>query len=219
MSRQLLAVFFKSRANLIFDANWYNKMQESLFAPAENKSGETVDEINQELLEKGKALFPDRFFIFGTGKTDADVVIVGESPGLPDADSEKPFMGPVGQLLEKILASIGLRREEVYLTNVVKFISTGDELTPEILKFFTPFLHREMLAINPRVIISLGNTPTRALLGTKKSITQMRGEFYDYHGLKLIPTFNPAYLLRDASKKREVWEDMKKVRALLAEQR
>lgn len=178
-------------------------------------STETVDEINQELLEKGKALFPERFFIFGTGIIDADVVVVGESPGLPDADSEKPFMGPVGELLTKILGAIGLKRDEVYLTNVVKFISTGDEITPEILKFFTPFLQREMLAINPKVIISLGNTPTKALLNTKKAISQIRGEFYDYNGIKLMPTFNPAYLLRDPSKKREVWEDMKKVRDFL----
>ena len=180
------------------------------------KSSETLDEINQELLKKGKALFPDKFFIFGTGKTAADVVIVGESPGLPDADSEKPFMGPVGDLLIKILAAISLKRENVYLTNVVKFISTGDEQTPEILKFFTPFLHREMLAINPRVIISLGNTPTKALLNIKKAISQVRGEFYDFNGIKLMPTFNPAYLLRDPTKKREVWEDMKKVRDFLA---
>ncbi len=144
-------------------------------------------------------------------------MIVGESPGLPDADSEKPFMGPVGQLLEKILAAIGLKRDECYLTNVVKFISAGDEITPEILKFSTPFLHREMLAINPKLIISLGNTPTKALLNTKKSITQMRGEFYDYNGMKLIPTFNPAYILRDPSKKREVWEDRKMARDLLNE--
>ena len=180
-------------------------------------SNETVDEINQELLEKGKALFPDSFFIFGTGNVNADVVIVGESPGAPDAESEKPFMGPVGQLLERILASIGIKRDEVYLTNVVKFISAGDEITPEILKFFTPYLRREILAIKPKVIISLGNTPTRALLNTKKPISQMRGEFNDYNGMKLMPTFNPAYLLRDASKKREVWEDMKKVRDFLAQ--
>jgi uracil-DNA glycosylase family 4 len=196
---------------------WLIFMQNSLFEETSTESSETVEEINQETLEKGKLLFPDRFFIFGTGKIDADVVIVGESPGAPDADSEKPFMGPVGDLLVRILASIGIRREDVYLTNVVKFISAGDELTPEILKFFTPFLHREMLAIKPKVIISLGNTPTKALLNTKKSITQMRGEFYDYHGIKLIPTFNPAYLLRDPTKKREVWEDMKMVRAFLAE--
>jgi len=190
-------------------------MQNSLFDEQISTSSETVDEINQELLEKGKALFPDKFFIFGTGKIDSQVVVIGESPGLPDADSEKPFMGPVGQLLEKILLAIGLKREEVYLTNIVKFISSGDEITPEILKFFTPFLHRELLAIKPKIIVSLGNTPTKAILKTKKSITQMRGEFYDYNGIKLLPTFNPAYLLRDPSKKREVWEDMKKVRDFL----
>jgi uracil-DNA glycosylase len=193
-------------------------MQNTLFGEETAESSETVDEINQELLEKGKQLFPDRFFIFGTGKKDADVVVIGESPGPPDADSEKPFMGPVGDLLVKILAAIGLKREEVYLTNIVKFISAGDELTPEILKFFTPYLKRELLAINPKIVVSLGNTPTRALLNTKKSITQMRGEFYDFAGLKLLPTFNPAYLLRDPSKKREVWEDMKKVRAYLSGQ-
>lgn len=187
----------------------------SLFDSQETAASETVAEINQELLEKGKAVFPNEFFIFGTGKIDADVVIVGESPGAPDADSEKPFMGPVGQLLEKILTSIELKRDDVYLTNIVKFISAGDEITPDIINFFTPFLRREILAIQPKLVISLGNTPTKALLNTKKSITQMRGEFYDYAELKLIPTFNPAYLLRDPSKKREVWEDMKKVRAFL----
>lgn len=192
-------------------------MQNSLFDENLTQPTETVDEINQELLEKGKALFPNEFFIFGAGKTDANVVIVGESPGAPDADSEKPFMGPVGDLLVRILAAIGLKRDDVYLTNVVKFISAGDELTNEILNFFTPFLHREILAINPKVIISLGNTPTKALLNTKKAISQIRGEFYDYNGIKLIPTFNPAYLLRDPTKKREVWEDMKKVRVFLDE--
>jgi uracil-DNA glycosylase len=108
-----------------------------------------------------------------------------------------------------------LRRENCYLTNVVKYISAGDELTPEILAFFTPFLNRELRAVKPQVIISLGNTPTKALLKTKKPISQVRGEFHDYLGMKLMPTFNPAYLLRDASKKREVWEDMKKIRAEL----
>ncbi len=192
-------------------------MQNSLFEENILPSTETIDEINQELLSKAKSIptFANEFFIFGTGKKDARVVIVGESPGAPDADSEKPFMGPVGQLLEKILAAIGLKREDCYLTNVVKYISQGDELTPDVLAFFTPYLHREIAAVHPEVIISLGNTPTKALLSTKKAISQIRGEFYDYNGMKLMPTFNPAYLLRDPSKKREVWEDMKKVRDFL----
>lgn len=192
-------------------------MQNSLFDSNIPESNETVEQINNEMLGKATQIpmFAERFFIFGVGKEDAKIVIIGESPGPPDAEFGEPFRGPVGELLERILASIGIKRDEVYLTNVVKFISQGDELTSEILKFFTPFLEREILAIKPKLIISLGNTPTKALLNTKKSITQMRGDFYDFHGIKLIPTFNPAYLLRDASKKREVWEDMKKVKAYL----
>lgn len=189
----------------------------SLFNLNQIESNETLDEINQEYLQKGKQLFPDKFFIFGTGNSKAEVAVVGESPGLPDADSEKPFMGPVGELLTKILAAINLRREDCYLTNVVKFISAGDEITPEILSFSIPYLHRELAAVHPKVIISLGNTPTKALLNTKKAISQIRGEFFDYFDMKLMPTFNPAYLLRDPTKKREVWEDMKKVRAVLAQ--
>ena len=126
-------------------------MQNSLFEENLSEPSESVEGINQEILEKGKALFPDKFFIFGTGKTDAQVVVIGESPGLPDADSEKPFMGPVGQLLEKILLAVGLKREEVYLTNVVKFISSGDEITPEILH------HRGLIKKAKHDLVILGN--------------------------------------------------------------
>ncbi|MEA2176440.1 MAG: uracil-DNA glycosylase [Blastocatellia bacterium] len=193
-------------------------MQSSLFdeTPSE-ESSETLEEVNAELLQRAKALpqYAGRVFIFGEGQVGARVAVVGESPGPPDIDSGRPFMGPAGQMLERILASINLKRDECYLTNTVKYISSGDEITPDVLSFFTPYLHRELAVVRPRAIIAFGNTPTRALLRTKKPISQMRGEFQDYHGMQLMPTFNPAYLLRDPSKKREVWEDMKRVRALL----
>ena len=194
-------------------------MQSSLFDETLTEGGrETLAEVNAELLQRAKAIpqYAERIFILGEGEVGARVAVVGESPGPPDIESGRPFMGPAGQMLERILASIGLRRDECYLTNTVKYISTGDELTPEVLSFFTPYLHRELLAVGPRVIISFGNTPTRALLRTKKPISQLRGEFHDFHGMQLMPTFNPAYLLRDPTKKREVWEDMKRVRALLS---
>ena len=193
-------------------------MQDSLFSAQAPESKETLEEINAELLRRAKSLsqFKERVFIFGEGGKGARVAVVGESPGPPDIESGRPFMGPAGQMLERILAAINLRRDDCSLTNVVKMISTGDEMTPDVLSFFTPFLHRELSAVRPQVVISFGNTPTRALLGTKKPISQMRGEFHDYRGARLMPTFNPAYLLRDPSKKREVWEDMKKVRDLLA---
>ena len=193
-------------------------MQDSLFAAQTNESSETLEEINAELLRRAKSLpqFKDRVFIFGEGPLRARAAVVGESPGPPDIDSGRPFMGPAGQMLERILSSVGLSRGECYLTNTIKVISSGDEITPEWLAFFTPYLHRELATVRPRVVISFGNTPTRALLRTKKPISQMRGEFQDYDGTPLMPTFNPAYLLRDPTKKREVWEDMKKIRALLA---
>src|SRR5215212_1145443 len=193
-------------------------MQSSLFDETPAEAGETLGEINEELLRKAKARseFADRIFIFGEGRVGARVAVVGESPGAPDIDSGRPFMGPAGQMLNRILEAIGLKREDCYLTNTVKMISSGDELTPDVLSFFTPYLHRELRVVRPEVVIAFGNTPTRALLKTKKPISQMRGEFQEYQGGKLMPTFNPAYLLRDPSKKREVWEDMKKVRALLA---
>jgi uracil-DNA glycosylase family 4 len=193
-------------------------MQSSLFDENPAEAGETLGEINEELLRKAKARaeFADRIFIFGEGSPGARVAVVGESPGAPDIDSGRPFMGPAGQMLNRILEAIGLKREDCYLTNTVKMISSGDELTPDVLSFFTPYLHRELRVVRPEVVIAFGNTPTRALLKTKKPISKMRGEFQDYQGAKLMPTFNPAYLLRDPTKKREVWEDMKKVRALLS---
>ncbi|HZT60677.1 MAG TPA: uracil-DNA glycosylase [Pyrinomonadaceae bacterium] len=193
-------------------------MQDSLFSAQPNESSETLEEINDELLRRAKSLpqFRDHIFIFGEGPLGAKAAVVGESPGPPDIESGRPFMGPAGQMLERILGSIGLARGECYLTNTIKVISNGDEITPEWLSFFTPYLHRELTVARPRVVISFGNTPTRALLRTKKPISQLRGEFHDYEGTPLMPTFNPAYLLRDPTKKREVWEDMKKIRALLA---
>src|SRR5579885_748964 len=193
-------------------------MQDSLFSAQPNESSETLEEINDELLRRAKSLpqFRDHIFIFGEGPLGAKAAVVGESPGPPDIESGRPFMGPAGQMLERILGSIGLARGECYLTNTIKVISNGDEITPEWLSFFTPYLHHELTVARPRVVISFGNTPTRALLRTKKPISQLRGEFHDYEGTPLMPTFNPAYLLRDPTKKREVWEDMKKIRALLA---
>jgi DNA polymerase len=194
-------------------------MQDSLFsASSQPESNETPDAVNEELLRRAKSLphFKERVFIFGEGPRGARVAVVGESPGPPDIESGRPFMGPAGQMLERILGSIGLARADCYLTNVIKVISNGEEITADWLALFTPYLHRELAAVRPRVIISFGNTPTRALLRTKKPISQLRGEFHDYDGLQLMPTFNPAYLLRDPTKKREVWEDMKKVRAFLA---
>lgn len=184
-----------------------------------NEAHETLDEIKREMVDKAKSIpeLQNRFFVFSQGEPSATIAVVGESPGPPDADAEKPFQGPTGDLLNRILASIGLNRSNTYLTNIVKYISAGDEITPELMKFFTPFVWRELAVVKPRVVLLLGNTPTKSLLNTKQPISKVRGEFQEANGLTFMPTFNPAYLLRDPTKKREVWEDMKRVRDFLKE--
>ena len=184
--------------------------QASLFEGS-REPGEELDAVNREILEKGSAAFPNKTFVLGAGPKDAVVAVVGESPGPPDVLSGIPFNGPAGDLLRKILASINLDFEKTYRTNAVKFVSQGDEITPQVLAFFAPFMRREMLAVGPRLIITLGNSPTKALLDTKQPISKVRGEFARFDGIAVMPTFNPAYLLRDPTKKREVWQDMKKV--------
>lgn len=194
-------------------------MQNDLFSGSWelNAPNETLDEIKAEMFDKAKVVpaLADKVFVFSQGETSATIAVVGESPGPPDIDSEKPFQGPTGDLLNRILAAIGLNRTNTYLTNIVKIVSAGDEITPEIIKFFTPFVWRELAVVQPKIVLLLGNTPTKALLNTKKPISQVRGVLQESNGLTLMPTFNPAYLLRDPSKKREVWEDMKTVRDFL----
>ncbi len=182
-----------------------------------NQPNETLDEIKNEMLDKARQI-PDlknRDFVFSQGEISAEVAIVGESPGPPDVDSELPFQGPTGDLLNRILSSIGLSRKNAYLTNIVKYVSAGDEITPELIKFFAPFVWRELAVVQPKVVILLGNTATKGLLNTKQPISKVRGEFKTVDGITFMPTFNPAYLLRDPTKKREVWEDMKQVRDFL----
>ena len=182
-----------------------------------NEAHETLDEIKREMVDKAKLIpeLANRFFVFSQGDAKATIAVVGESPGPPDANAEKPFQGPTGDLLNRILASIGLNRSNCYLTNIIKYISAGDEITPELMKFFTPFVWRELAVVKPKVVLLLGNTPTKSLLNTKQPISKVRGEFHEIDGLTFMPTFNPAYLLRDPTKKREVWEDIKRVREFL----
>src|SRR5438309_3290307 len=142
-------------------------MQSTLFAEERKPSGESVNEINGEILERAAKVFPGRAFVFGMGNQRARVMVVGESPGPQDIATGEPFTGPAGDLLKRILASIGLRYNDCWLTNVVKFVSQGDEITNEVVAFFTPYLFREIEAVNPEIVIAIGSTPTKALIKTK----------------------------------------------------
>ena len=154
--------------------------------------------------------------VFGVGNPDADLMFVGEAPGADEDMQARPFVGRAGQLLTKIIEAIGLKREEVLIGNVNRCRPPGNRAPmPDEAAACKPFLLREIAAAQPEVIVVMGNTAMKNLLDTREGITRLRGIFQDYKGIKVMPTFHPAYLLRDPSKKRETWEDLKKVRDYL----
>jgi len=182
------------------------------------ESKETIEEIRADIgnctrcpLHEGRTKI-----VHTTGNFSADLMFVGEAPGANEDAEGVPFVGRAGQLLNKIIEAIGLKREDVLVGNINRCRPPGNR-TPTLPEAHTcrPFLIREIAVIRPKVIVVLGNTACQNLLDTKVGITKLRGNFQDYYGVKVMPTFHPAYLLRDPSKKRETWEDMKKVRDYL----
>ncbi|HWN11534.1 MAG TPA: uracil-DNA glycosylase [Pyrinomonadaceae bacterium] len=150
------------------------------------------------------------------GNHRARLMFVGEAPGADEDAQARPFVGRAGQLLTKIIEAIGFRREEVLIGNVNRCRPPANRPpTLEEAATCKPFLLREIAAVRPEVIVVLGNTAMRNLLDTKVGITKLRGHFQEYEGAKVMPTFHPAYLLRDPSKKKETWADLKKVRDYL----
>ena len=158
--------------------------------------------------------------VFGVGNPNAELMFVGEAPGSEEDIQGVPFVGRAGQLLTKIIEAIGLRREDVYIANVIKCRPPGNRNPePDEVATCEPFLSQQIDIIRPRVIVALGTFAAHALLRTDAPISRIRGVVHEYRGAALIPTFHPAYLLRSPDRKRDVWEDMKKVRALLATER
>jgi DNA polymerase len=157
-----------------------------------------------------------RQIVFGVGNPDADLMFVGEAPGADEDIQGIPFVGRAGQLLTKIIEAIGLKREDVYIANVIKCRPPQNRNPePDEVDTCEPFLFQQVDIIKPKVIVALGTFAARALLRTLDPISRLRGRVYEYRGAKLIPTFHPAYLLRNPASKRDVWEDMKVVRGLL----
>ncbi|HEX4347348.1 MAG TPA: uracil-DNA glycosylase [Vicinamibacterales bacterium] len=154
--------------------------------------------------------------VFGVGNPNADLMFVGEAPGADEDIKGEPFVGRAGQLLTKIIEAIDLRREDVYIANVIKCRPPQNRNPePDEVETCEPFLFRQIDVIKPKVIVALGKFGAQTLLTTLEPISRLRGRVFDYRGSKLVPTFHPAYLLRNPSSKREVWEDMKLVKTLL----
>ncbi len=147
--------------------------------------------------------------VFGVGDPQAELMFVGEGPGADEDEQGEPFVGRAGQLLNKMIAAMGLRREDVYIANVVKCRPPGNR-TPEREECDTcsPFLMRQIDAIRPKVIVALGAVAAKNLLGLNDSMASLRGRVYDFRGSKLIVTYHPAFLLRDPRQKGEAWKDL-----------
>lgn len=182
--------------------------------PTFSTSTETLSDIWNEIGDCTRCgLCEGRTQVVNThGNPKARLMFVGEAPGADEDAQGKPFVGRAGQLLTKMIEAMGLKRDEVIIGNVNRCRPPGNrQPTLEEAAICRPFLFREIATIKPEVIVVMGNTALRNLLEAREGITRVRGKFQDFRGIKVMPTFHPAYLLRDPSKKRETWADLKMV--------
>ena len=174
----------------------------------------TLEEVRKELgdCKRCKLHQTRRTIVFGEGNEKATLMFIGEGPGYDEDVQGRPFVGRAGQLLTKIIQSINLQREEVYIANIIKCRPPQNRNPePDEIQSCNPFLRKQIQVIQPKIICALGTFSAQTLLKTETKITALRGKFYDLEGIKVIPTYHPAFLLRNPDKKREVWEDMKKI--------
>jgi uracil-DNA glycosylase family 4 len=181
-------------------------------------SPESLEKIRQDIGDCRRCkLAPTRtHIVFGSGSPKAELMFVGEAPGADEDAQGVPFVGRAGQLLTKIIEAIEIKREDVYICNILKCRPPGNR-NPEAdeISACDQFLFRQIASIRPKVICALGTFGAQTLLRTKQPISSLRGNFFEYRGAKLMPTFHPAYLLRNPNEKRKVWEDIQKIRDYL----
>ncbi len=184
----------------------------------------TLQELERDAARRPEALHDlSTNLVFGEGDPDARLMLVGEAPGEEEDLSGRPFVGRAGQLLDRVLASVDLDRDAVYITNMVKFRPPGNRNPrPEEIAASEPLLLEQIRLIRPQVIATLGNVPTQYFLDTKEGITRTHGKWYEWHGIRVFPLYHPAYLLRNPSRDRggpkwQTWQDMQELVRVLAE--
>lgn len=181
-------------------------------------SAESMEDIRTDLGDCTRCRLCKRrkSIVFGVGNPDADLVIVGEAPGRDEDHQGVPFVGRAGQLLTRMLEAIGLSREEVYICNVIKCRPPENRNPlPDEVESCEPFLIRQLLSLRPKMILAMGKFAAQTLLATDERISSLRGHFREYQEIPVMSTFHPAYLLRNPSQKRVVWEDLQKVHQAL----
>ncbi len=189
--------------------------------PVATAYGEAVDRLPDIRAEIGDCrrckLWTTRHsIVFGSGNPHAELMFVGEAPGADEDAQGLPFVGKAGQLLTKIIEAIELKREQVFIANVLKCRPPGNrDPEPDEVEACESFLFSQIDSVNPLILVALGKHAAQTLLKTETPISRLRGKFFEYRGRQLIPTFHPSYLLRNPQAKREVWDDMKTVRTRL----
>jgi DNA polymerase len=186
-------------------------------APATNHR--SLAQIRAELGEctRCKLHSTRRSIVFGVGDPDAPLMFVGEAPGEQEDKRGEPFVGPAGELLDKMIEAMGWSRHSVYINNILMCRPPGNRNPqPDEVESCKPFLDARIASIGPRIIVALGRPAANTLLGRDAPISTLRGRFHDRHGVKVMPTFHPAYLLREPDRKRDAWADLKLVMAELA---
>lgn len=200
-------------------------LEQELAAPASEpqpvKKHETLEQIRKDLgpCQRCKLGATRKNLVFGTGNPQARIVFVGEGPGADEDAQGEPFVGDAGKILNRIIAAMELKREEVYICNVVK-CRPPQNRPPESdeVEACSPFLLRQLASVKPEVIVALGTSAAQALLQTKVPISKLRSKFHDFHGIPLMPTYHPSYLLRSGGNSDSfwsVWDDMTQVLRLL----
>jgi uracil-DNA glycosylase len=177
-------------------------------------AGQTLEEVKRDLDDCSRCSLcaGRKNIVFGEGDPHARLVFVGEAPGADEDVQGRPFVGRAGQLLTRIIEAMGLRRGDVYICNILKCRPPGNRNPePGEIEACEPFLVKQLQAINPKMICALGTFAAHTLLKTEVPISLLRGRFHTYHGVKLMPTYHPAYLLRNPGAKKQVWEDVQMI--------
>ncbi len=215
----------KELTDILFDVENYLKQQEQLYGEIiykkSNSNAEILKRYNDEIssCKKCQLGYSRKNFVFGVGNPNAKVMFIGEAPGADEDAQGEPFVGRAGQLLNKILEAVKLKREDIYICNILK-CRPPDNRDPmlEEMELCTPYLTKQIEIIKPKFIICLGRIAAQWLLQTTDSLTAMRQKVYDYQDAKLIVTYHPAALLRNPNWKRPTWEDMQLFQKLYNEQ-
>ncbi len=188
---------------------------------ASRRPVQRLEEIRKEMgdCRRCKLHRTRRTLVFGEGNPEAGLMFVGEGPGYDEDVQGRPFVGRAGQLLTKIIESIQLRREDVYIANIIKCRPPQNRNPePDEIEACHPFLMMQIEAIRPKIICALGTFAGQTLLKTDAKITALRGKLYEREGIRILPTYHPAYLLRNPERKREVWEDIKRISQWMTEE-